>query len=116
MSVTCEFGAVPVQLDWFNRTLSPVVYGDITLSMNTQYNVQSVGRLLHIYCLLLHMFDDFDIARNIKQRPFYTIAFKGCVVLFSLCGVRLGGRLGTQVCGQPGGKILSGIDLWYRHW
>ena len=30
--------AVPVQLDWLNSALSPVVYGDIALSINTQYN------------------------------------------------------------------------------
>ena len=33
MSVTCELGAVPVQSDWLNSTLSPVVYGDIALSI-----------------------------------------------------------------------------------
>ena len=37
MSVTCELGAVPVQLDGFNRALSPAVYGEIVLSINTQY-------------------------------------------------------------------------------
>ena len=31
-------GAVPVQFDWLNSALSPVVYGDIALSINTQYN------------------------------------------------------------------------------
>ena len=31
MSVTCELG----QLDWLNSTLSPVVYGDIAMSINT---------------------------------------------------------------------------------
>ena len=29
--------AVPVQSDGFNSALSPVVYGDIALSINTQY-------------------------------------------------------------------------------
>ena len=29
-------GAGPVQLDWLNSALSPVVYGDIALSINTQ--------------------------------------------------------------------------------
>ena len=38
MPVTCELGAVSVQLDGFNSALSPVVYGDIVLSINTQYN------------------------------------------------------------------------------
>ena len=38
MSVTCELGAVPVQSDGFNSALSPVVYGDIMLSINTLYN------------------------------------------------------------------------------
>ena len=28
-------GAVPVQSDWLNSALSPVVYGDIALSINT---------------------------------------------------------------------------------
>ena len=28
-------GAVPVQVDWLNSALSPVVYGDIALSINT---------------------------------------------------------------------------------
>ena len=28
-------GSVPVQSDWLNSTLSPVVYGDIALSINT---------------------------------------------------------------------------------
>ena len=27
-----------MQSDWFDSTLSPVVYGDIALSINTQYN------------------------------------------------------------------------------
>ena len=27
--------AVPVQSDWLNSALSPVVYGDIALSINT---------------------------------------------------------------------------------
>ena len=35
MSVTCELGTVPVQSDWLNSALSPVVYGDIALSINT---------------------------------------------------------------------------------
>ena len=30
-------GAVPVQSDGINSTLSPVVYGDIVLSINTHY-------------------------------------------------------------------------------
>ena len=40
MSVTSELGAVPVQSDGFNNALSPVVYGDIALSIDTQYNLQ----------------------------------------------------------------------------
>ena len=32
MSVTCELG---LYLDWLNSALSPVVYGDIALSINT---------------------------------------------------------------------------------
>ena len=31
-------GAVSVQSDWLNSAFSPVVYGDIALSINTQYN------------------------------------------------------------------------------
>ena len=38
MSVTYGFGAVTVQSDWLNSPLSPVVYGDIAQSINTQYN------------------------------------------------------------------------------
>ena len=34
MSYLCV-GAVPVQWDWLNSALSPVVYGDIALSINT---------------------------------------------------------------------------------
>ena len=30
--------AVPVQSDWLNSAFSPAVYGDIALSINTQYN------------------------------------------------------------------------------
>ena len=39
MSLTGYAGiwAVPVQSDEFNRALSPVVYGDTALSINTQY-------------------------------------------------------------------------------
>ena len=33
-----EYYIVPVQSDWLNSALSPVVYGDIALSINTQYN------------------------------------------------------------------------------
>ena len=33
--------AVPVQADGFNSALSPVVYGDIALSIKTQYNSNS---------------------------------------------------------------------------
>ena len=33
-------GAVPVQSDGFNSALSPVVYGDTALSINTQYNLK----------------------------------------------------------------------------
>ena len=33
-----ELGAVPVQSDGLISTLSPVVYGDIAFSINTQYN------------------------------------------------------------------------------
>ena len=29
-----------MQLDWLNSALSPVVYGDIALSINTQYKVK----------------------------------------------------------------------------
>ena len=35
MSVTCELVAVPVQSDGLNSALSPVVYGDIALTINT---------------------------------------------------------------------------------
>ena len=38
-SVTIQ--SVPVQSDWLNSALSPVVYGDIALSINTQYKIQS---------------------------------------------------------------------------
>ena len=31
-------GAVPMQSDWLNSALNPVVYGDIAGSINTQYN------------------------------------------------------------------------------
>ena len=48
MSVTCELGAVPVQLDGFNSALSPVVYGDIAPSINTKYNtIDEVSKGLH---------------------------------------------------------------------
>ena len=29
-----------MQSDWLNSALSPVVYGDIVLSINTQYNTK----------------------------------------------------------------------------
>ena len=29
---------IPVQLDWLNSAVSPVVYGDIAPSIKTQYN------------------------------------------------------------------------------
>ena len=48
MSVTYELGAVPVQLDGFNSSLNPVVYGDIALSINTQYT--------KLLCLCCHLF------------------------------------------------------------
>ena len=50
MSVTCELGAVSVQSDWLNSALSPVVYGDIALSINTQYNITQV----YIYYNILY--------------------------------------------------------------
>ena len=34
-------GAVPVQSNWLSSALSHVVYGDIALSINTQYNIYS---------------------------------------------------------------------------
>ena len=39
-------GAVPVQLDWLNSALSPVVYRDIVLSINTQYSTISTSYTL----------------------------------------------------------------------
>ena len=37
MVVVCHW-VLPVQSDGFNSALSPVVYGDIALNINTQYN------------------------------------------------------------------------------
>ena len=42
MSYFCV-GAVPVESDWLNNTLSPVVYGDIALSINTHYITYITG-------------------------------------------------------------------------
>ena len=35
-----SWGTVPVQSDGLNGALSPVVYGDMALSINTQYNTE----------------------------------------------------------------------------
>ena len=37
MSVPCQLGAVPVQLDGLNNTLGPAVYGDIMLSIKNTH-------------------------------------------------------------------------------
>ena len=53
--------AVPVQSDGFNSALSPVVYGDIALSINTQYNtkIKVKVNLLYTFC-----FSDDDTGVN----------------------------------------------------
>ena len=44
-------GAVPVESDGLNSALSPVVYGDIAPSINTQYNtIYWVGDIMEEYC------------------------------------------------------------------
>ena len=35
-------------VDWLNSALSPVVYGDIALSINTQYNVHKVKPIIEV--------------------------------------------------------------------
>ena len=47
-----------MQSDGFNSALSPVVYGDIALSINTQYNttLSRQGLLIHVKLhLYIHM-------------------------------------------------------------
>ena len=48
MSYLCV-GAVPVQWDWLNSALSPVVYGDIALSINTYKKMCKLHQGIIIY-------------------------------------------------------------------
>ena len=48
-----------MQLDWLNSALSPVVYGDIALSINTQYNC--AGKM--ILCNNLIILSDDNIIK-----------------------------------------------------
>ena len=43
-----------MQSDGFNSTLSPVVYGDNTLSINTQYNTMVLCTNFTILAMLHH--------------------------------------------------------------
>ena len=53
--------AVPVQSDGFNSALSPVVYGDIALSINAQYNTKIKVKVNLLYTLC---FSDDDTGVN----------------------------------------------------
>ena len=69
--------AVPVQSDRFNSALSPVVYGDIALSINTQYNTVQTYLYIFFFC-----FDEILVITEPKTFTFSKTAPQIFLVTF----------------------------------
>ena len=81
MQVTLELGLYFVQLNGSNSALSPVVYGDIALSIKTQYNTitsnnQNIFFNIHHVCLQCTCAGYFSLYK------FYVFLFKEIHVCF----------------------------------
>ena len=108
MQVTLELGLYFIQSNGSNSALSPVVYGDIALSIKTQYNAIQFTEV----CLPA-MFKNFVCEKaNFKLHPIYN--WKP-IKLFQIRGdMRILGGMSDNLADLLNSKSVSDANKEYR--